>query len=444
MGLVEPGRYLVTAAQKNAPVNQPFRRSLEAYAQMHDAQILVLPMSAHRRPFEDEGVLAPELSDFRIITKPFHLNAKVQTSDYHILPQQIDPITGLARFTQSDVSTIFASPKQRLKVIPNSNVSLPKVLLTTGAITQPRYQENRIGSIARLDHVSGAVVVEIEDETRYHFRHIQATSRGSFVDLGVRYDGDRTSDAVLEALVLGDLHVGETDPLVRKASYELIDELNPRRLFLHDIFDGASVNHHEMHHRASRARGFLSGKLSLEAELDAVYADLGEYSHRMASGEVVVVKSNHDEFLDRYLEDGRFVHEPFNARLGAKLFVSLVDGEDPLVEGLSHVGSLPDNATFLSRDEDYKIRGWQLGSHGDRGGNGSRGSIRSKENSEGKSISGHTHTPEILRQTVSVGTSTKLRLDYTVGPGSWMNTHAALYENGKFQLINIIDGAWCS
>jgi hypothetical protein len=131
-----------------------------------------------------------------------------------------------------------------------------------------------------------------------------------------------------------------------------------------------------------------------------------------------------------------------NAYLAAKLFVAKVDGDDPLVAGLALSGQLPENVRFLKRDEDYKVRGWQLGSHGDRGPNGGKGSIRSKETAEGKSITGHTHTPEILRDTVVVGTSTYLRLPYTVGPSSWMNTNALLYDTGTAQLVNIIDGSW--
>jgi len=432
--------FIVTGAQKEAGVHRGFRRSLEHYAQMHDAQILVLPMPAHRKPYEEEGELSHELYDFKVLTTPFALNKKIRTSDYQVLPQQIDPVTGLARFTQSDVSTIFSSPKQRLKVVANSNVSLPKVLLTTGAITEPLYQNNRIGRIARSDHVLGAVVVETEDDRHYHFRHIRANSRGSFVDLGIRYDADRTRPAVLEALVLGDLHPGETDPLVREANYAMIREYDPRRVLIHDSFNGSSVNPHEAKMHARRAMVQRGPAPTLEEELDLVHGEIESLAR--ASREIVAVKSNHDEFLDRYLEDGRFMQDPQNAYLAAKLFVAKVDGDDPLVAGLALSGQLPENVRFLKRDEDYKVRGWQLGSHGDRGPNGGKGSIRSKETAEGKSITGHTHTPEILRDTVVVGTSTYLRLPYTVGPSSWMNTNALLYDTGTAQLVNIIEGSW--
>ena len=433
--------FIVTGAQKEAGVHRGFRRSLEHIASDLDARIIVLPMPAHRKPYDEEGELSRELFDFDVVTAPFGLNKKIRTSDYQVLPQQIDPVTGLARFTQTDVSTIFSSPKQRLKVVPNSNVSLPKVLLTTGAITQPQYQNNRIGRIARQDHVLGAVIVETEDDRRYHFRHVRANSRGSFVDLGVRYDGDQKRPAGIEAMVLGDLHPGETDPLVREANFAMIREYAPRRVVLHDTFNGSSVNPHEARMWARRAMVHRGSTPTLVEELELVHGEIDAHA-QSGTGEVIVVKSNHDEFLDRYLEDGRFMQDPQNAYLAAKLFVAKVDGADPLVEGLALAGPIPHTVRFLKRDEDYKVRGWQLGSHGDRGPNGGKGSIRSKETSEGRSITGHTHTPEILRDTIVVGTSTYLKLPYTVGPSSWMNTNALLYDTGTAQLVNIIDGAW--
>ena len=104
--------------------------------------------------------------------------------------------------------------------------------------------------------------------------------------------------------------------------------------------------------------------------------------------------------------------------------------------------STPKNVIFLKRDQDYKVRHWQLGAHGDKGGNGAKGSVKSREKAYGQSITGHTHTPEMLRRTIIVGTSTYLQLRYNEGPSSWMNTHALLYDTGKVQLVNIINGAW--
>jgi hypothetical protein len=127
----------------------------------------------------------------------------------------IDPITGLNRFAQDETTLVLASPKQRMRPVPHSNKKHPKFLVTTGACTLPNYatgtdvsaERRRLGNIALKDHVYGGLVVEVENDEIFHMRHVRANKGGSFVDFGTRYDSNKKSSAVLEALVLGDYHV---------------------------------------------------------------------------------------------------------------------------------------------------------------------------------------------------------------------------------------------
>lgn len=80
--------------------------------------------------------------------------------------------------------------------------------------------------------------------------------------------------------------------------------------------------------------------------------------------------------------------------------------------------------------------------HGHLGPNGSRGSLRSLSVIGSRFIIGHSHSPGIYEGGYQVGTSSVLRMEYNGGPSSWMQSHAALYENGKRQLIHVIDGHW--
>jgi hypothetical protein len=158
---------------------------------------------------------------------------------------------------------------------------------------------------------------------------------------------------------------------------------------------------------------------------------------------VVVVKSNHDEFLDRYLRHGKYVEDSQNHRFALDLACALIDGKDPLQVGCEMTGlNKFSNIKWLCRDQDYKIAGIQLGSHGDKGANGSRGSLRTMEAAYGSSISGHSHVPEIYRNAWSVGTSSLLRLSYVVGPSSWLHSSILVYSNGSRQIINAIEGHW--
>lgn len=59
-------------------------------------------------------------------------------------------------------------------------------------------------------------------------------------------------------------------------------------------------------------------------------------------------------------------------------------------------------------------------------------------------MAGQEHTANIWGDGYVVGTCTYLKLEYNVGPSFWMNTHGILHHNGVLQLINVIDGRFCS
>ncbi len=444
-----PRRYIITAAQayggygKGVP-NANLLAGFENYCRVTGAELIILPMAGSS---VKELELHPDIA-FRpeIWFGSKKLNRKIAISDMIVPPQNVDPSSGRLRFPQRDKTLILAHPKQRLKAVPNSNFNIPKFLVSTGAMTTPNYNKmNHRGDAAKRDHVYGALVVEIVSDDKYHFRHIKAAANGSFVDLGLKFDGNKSPVAVqVEALVLGDIHVGDTDPVVRMANYKMIEVYKPKRVIIHDLFNGHSVNHHNFGRMITQVQDIETGRASLAVELRQCYEELSLFSKAMGRrGVVVVVACNHHQFLNRYLEEMRLSDNPLNAKIASKLIAPMVEGFDPVEVGLSMMGKMPKNVRFLDYDDDYKVRGVQLGSHGDKGMSGSRGSTRSREFAHGRSITGHSHTPEILRDTVVVGTSTYLHLPYTKGSASsWMHANALLFDTGAVQLVNIIDGEW--
>jgi hypothetical protein len=165
----------------------------------------------------------------------------------------------------------------------------------------------------------------------------------------------------------------------------------------------------------------------------------------------VIVPSNHDDFLRRWLLSNDWKKDPVNARFYLQTALAMVEqalaGSE--AEKLSPFAYLAkqffqehDNVKVLGNDESFTTAGIELGMHGDRGPNGARGSRLNLRRIGIKSIIGHSHSPGIEEGCYQVGTSTRLRLGYTSGPSSWLNTHAVIYPNGKRSLINIIDGEW--
>jgi hypothetical protein len=107
------------------------------------------------------------------------------------------------------------------------------------------------------------------------------------------------------------------------------------------------------------------------------------------------------------------------------------------------LGSLPRNIKFLKRTDDYKVRGYQLGAHGDKGPGFGYGSLVAKENDYGQSVSGHVHTNEILRNTHTAGTMLPLDMFYMRGsPSRWTNGHVAIYPNGAAQHLILNRGEY--
>jgi hypothetical protein len=186
---------------------------------------------------------------------------------------------------------------------------------------------------------------------------------------------------------------------------------------------------------------FKQNKLSLEEEIKVLVKDLKELSSW--AEKVTISKSNHDDFLEELLEDGRWLNDPVNGELCSKLATAMIEGKNPLKYACELYGLDVKNIRWLERDEDYiGAGGCQMGAHGDRGPNGSRGSLRNLEAAYGNVIMGHSHTPGILRDAWQVGTSSNLRLSYNKGASSWFHTSCLLYKNGSKQLINVLDGKW--
>lgn len=413
---------------------------MRTYASKNDAKILILPTTGLR--LGDPKILPSDLSDLETITKDYTINSKLKIKDFGVRPQQINPLTGLKRFAQGDRSHIMPGTKQVLEYIANSYDKIPKAMMTTGAITHPNYNEDfRIGRIAKDDHEYGFVVVEKVNNTYFHFRHVTALKNGKFIDLGIQYNGKRIKKITTKALAVGDLHPYQTDPKHEKNSLEQIVHFQPENVFLHDTFNGLSISHHYKGKNKDAWDAFKIQGLNLEEELKYTLKAIRKYCE-VTPGIVNIVASNHDEHLNRYLNEGRFINDKGNDRIGALLYAAYLGGANPLAVGMEMYKPLPKNLRFLKRDEDFKILGWQLGNHGDLGANGGRGSPTSIENANGKSLTGHRHNAFKRRKTLGLGTSTHLRVNYNRGYSNWTQTNGTVYEDGNAQLFNTINKEW--
>lgn len=438
-------RYIITTAQANVRPHKAFKEGLEAYAAAHDAQILVFPtFGKHSRETDLHTLL-----DYPTIDDTFHFNRSIKAQRRRIRPQMIDPVTGLSHVVRDGKSVIFESPQIRLKTIPTNGKKLPKFLMTTGAVTLPRYadvddpaERQRLGMIAKDNHTYGAIILEVQSREKYTFRHLHANAKGEFVDFGTAYYKDQQRPSQCEAIVYADWHNERGDPLNYEASKQLARELKPRIGVFHDFFDGHSVNPHmrqELIYQQIR-EGVDRDHLNLELELRQCGESLEELAE--LHDEVYLVPSNHHEFLNRWLDEGQFVRDPKNARFGFHLAEQYSHGLDPLEAGIKLAGiTVPSNVHIMPYNESLRIKGYECGHHGHKGPNGARGNINRREDMYGRTVSGHHHSPEERHHNHTVGTHLPRDIFYTKGsPSGWLCRNLAIFDTGTTQSYNTIDG----
>lgn len=442
--------YIITTAINGQKAHSKFVETLKKLSKIYNAKIIMLPSyDRFQSPSQTiEWHFDDILSEHSFLFGQISLNKNIHISPLRINAKQINPTTGLSRICQGKGSFIFSSPKQSLEYDPVSNVKYPHARMSTGACTIPNYNNKnkymRTPYMAQNDHILGALIIEIEDEEIYHFRQIQADKNGGVCDLGKYYFGSNKPKNMIPKLIMGDYHAGEHDETAIKAWEEIIDELHVDQVFFHDLFNGKSINHHEENNIIIRARNSQKGLLNLQDELYVTGKELNRINNHKSIKKSIIVKSNHDEFLQKWLEYGKFKDDPINFQSGCVLANLAINDCNILEQALLIYGNLKnkEKLIFLNRDEDYKIGGIELGAHGDKGSNGARGSKSNIENAYGKAVIGHSHTPGILRGVYQVGTSSLFRLGYNQGASSWMHCSCLLYENGQRQLINSINGKW--
>ena len=475
-------RYVLTTAIADAPVHRGFLKTLKQYCKKEKAKLLILPADNNYASIDNSF---HDDKDMFVIFDEQRINDNLFISNIKIKPTMLNPLTGLDRIChKQNSSLVIPSPKQSMKPVPTKKGFDPHVLFSTGACTYPDYHGEKYGTTSRRDymatndHVMGAVIVEVEDNETFYFRPIQAESTGAFIDLGKKYFANgKVRKERAEAISLGDWHSIEKQwDVCRIFVEEVAKEVNAKEVILHDFFDGQSISHHEKDSVVRRSALALDGKLSLADEFKEGVKDLNYLSKYFEK--IVMVPSNHNEFVDRLLNDKRWLKDAENNYLCSLLFPYAVFdavmndykdsklateivakslgmdtkfmkrqnpdiGKSPVQVGCEMYDLKQANKVkWLKRDEEYKIAGCELGQHGDKGPHGSRGSANSLEKVLGNAIIGHSHTPCWHFGIIQNGTLSRLDPAYATGPSAWMHTSTILYKNGAKQPINVIGKKW--
>lgn len=449
-------RYIVTCAQNATPVHSDFWKVLLNMAHRLKAELLVVPVR-YKNPTSlwsasqnNAEYWCPEVRPY-LFNQRFLFTKHVELlGDIRVQPTASNPLSG-AESVSMDRSGIVGHPRVQTKSVATPQSRMAKLMMTSGACTESNYSDTRVGRLGDFHHSLSAVLVEVDGSHFYARRLHFDKKRKSVVDLHLEYDavGVGVADRAL-ALIMGDTHVDFIDPKVRAATFSgdtsLCSLVQPKFVVHHDLLDGYSCNPHHVGNPFSRIAKYKSDLGNVAKEVERAIDFLRATTPKNAIA--VVVPSNHNSFLNRWIMSTDWRLDPANAEFYLKTALEMAEKTKLGTGGAEFVDPFGlwvrkaglGNVQVLDTDESFMLGGVELGQHGDRGPNGSRGSITNMRRIGVKSVIGHSHSPGEDEGCVQVGTSTALRLEYNTGPSSWLNAHCVLLANGKRQLITIVDG----
>jgi hypothetical protein len=440
-------KFIITWCQSETEIHGDFLTNIEAYAKHIDADIHVIagrysnPSSLGSSKQQEKKDKNKNYWNERVIP---YLDANRQNihkylcvlADVKIQPTATTPLSGFNGITALE-SCIIGHPRVHLKSLPVLDGYPNKLLLTTGAVSLPNYTDTKVGAKGDFHHTFGFVIVEIDDED-FHIRQVQCSDNGSFYDLDLFINNGSVSKySRCPAIVFGDIHYGHHHDVALKASMDMARRFSVDAVILHDIFDGKSINHHEVNQPFLQLNNEEDGSIDLEREI----TDIVNFINSNNDLNYVVVSSNHDDFLNRWLINTDWRRAP-NRKAYLKYANIMASGEAPNGIIPYVLTTYTDNCKCLGLNDSYRIHEWELSIHGHIGQNGSRGSIGQFKNLNTKTITAHSHSPAREDGSLIVGTLTRLRLGYNSGASSWIHSNVLIYPNGKASHINIINGKY--
>ena len=458
-----PGnRFILTSAQNDTLVHTKFLDSLEVMAEHIGATILVGTFSYNANNGQQNMQKgAGEWFDERI--KKYIVDEPIQLADdliwcgeLNVLPTAVNPLSGFHSYTKN-CSGIIPHAKVHLESLPTAKDEPVRILYTTGAVTQRNYLQKKAGQKASFHHIFGALVVEIDDDGDWFVRQlIGETESGEFYDLDRRYTPTGSTPAHrVEAINWGDIHAEKYDAKVYAASFgtnpgSMIDDLMPRYQLVHDVLDMQARNHHNMSDPYFKFKSYCENKDWVEDDIAQV-ANVLELMDRDFC-HTVVVESNHDLALERWLKTADYKTDPANALFFLDCqyatYKAIYDGKrdfSVFKYALIKHNEKMNKVRFLRTDESFMLcgsDGIECGAHGHLGNNGARGSINAYQKLGTRYNIGHSHSANIRDGVYQAGVSAKLDMGYNKGGSSWSNSHIVTYANSKRAIVTLKNGKW--
>lgn len=451
--------YIFTAAQNATPVHKPFWAALLQLKEYCGAELVVTP-GRYKNPTshwtqgnDDHEWWDQTLTPYLFSGRQKITNRLILLSDIKIEWASNTPLSGMDGFTKN-MCGIVGHGNRALNSIAVPQYKHPKIMVTTGACTVPNYTDTKRGKLGEFNHCLGGLIVEVDDGA-FYIRELNADSKGCFIDLNMEFtpEGVRPAGRAI-SLVMGDTHHRFIKPHVVEATFtareSMVKLLKPQYLVWHDLLDFHSRNHHHKDDWLTKLAAQKGGKEDVRQEVEEAIRFVKKMTPKETKS--IIVASNHNDALARWLKEIDFRDDPVNAEFYLEL-ASMVAKTAHMTEGgaehddpfrlYAEKHFAGGDMRFLRRNESFVLAGVEHGLHGDRGPNGARGTTNNLSKIGVKVTKGHSHTAQIVGGCYSVGVSTG-PLEYEMGgPSSHSNAHVVEYANGKRSIIFIINGRYC-
>ena len=450
---------LATSVQDLSDPHPKFLENLKLYIKdQHIDTIFIFGMFGETANFGSKPVVKSKIVDelkkvcrVEVVDSNLIINQNVALVNAYQYPQQLNPLLGLERFVYKQGLTIVGGTKIGKKSVA-TRTETARMLISTGALSKPNYRNNRLGNIAKEMHQYGFARVSITDNTYFaHPRTVEVLNDGAIYDLDKKYSKGTVENTRVWGCASPDIHASSASPYQLGLFKKFIKHIKPQNVFLHDLSDNQSISHHGGNNQYTQWQNAKNG-LTFVNECKITFKLLLGFIKDNPMTKFYVVRSNHDAWIERWVENIResffrtnpsdfyFLTKLFTVKCEKKPEVLLEEMYKLMVKDLTKNVPTAKQLVFLKDRDIIKYKNIEHAVHGDTAVNGSRGSIQSFSRLGVKINIGHLHNGDVLGGIYGTGVLLDKMSDgyhKNNGYSSWTNVVVLTHENGSRQSVTL-------
>jgi len=434
------------------------------------------------------------------------------TKDFYVVDhgyedKRQNPFIGMDRIYEPTDRVILFHPRVKALTRATGNYDThPGYFMTTGSMSDPAYFGKFSISMstderAQLEAERNRSVVVLSRKykskqfsrlvgsangiapRRVRFTEAMYGNPAGLFDLGKIYTETGPFELkAIPALILGDIHLGNTDLQFLAATHEAMESLrivsrNPAygqayqseyirgpvhlgAMVLHDLIDGGPNNGHNFDQMVTRAIEDQSGHLDLENHVKYAASYLKQLCQLLPDTNFVIPVDNHgSDWLMKRLQQADFqnANRPAEIPLLLRLMLeAITEKVNPYKRIFQYYGVDTDRVLFMDKADTYRVgidiqdpskyklvQGIEIGQHSHMGISGAKSiSLGKLLTAYGANVTGHTHSSAEDGTSLKVGTGTPVRQGYHRGPSNSDASIAVAYSETAMQLLRMERGSF--